>query len=238
MRGGVGVDVSQGRLAASAQLGLSLARPTDRSGRKGVACQRASPPEHSRAGPPASGVRRDAARCDQDACDRSHQGGSKSSRRLARQGLSRKRVNNILAARGRAAGKGAQGSAALRLLTFEELSRPVEPEERAGAKRSAHRSAQGGSEGHQAPEIGAGALPPGRLAADSVSDRGGSEVWLQTRGASEHRLPRAEAHLLLSPRDAGRGAEGDSGAGRAQHAHDDAQVHSPGAERAHKTVAA
>ena len=56
---------------------------------------------------------------------------------------------------------------------------------------------------------------------------------LQTRRASDHRLARAQAHLLLTPRDAGRGAEGDPGAGRPQHAHHDAQVHAPGAERAH-----
>jgi hypothetical protein len=47
-----------------------------------------------------------------------------------------------------------------------------------------------------------------------TSCSGGSEVRLQAGRASKHRFPRAQAHLLLAPRHARRGAEGDSRAGR------------------------
>ncbi|MDF3066465.1 MAG: int [Polyangiaceae bacterium] len=107
-----------------------------------------------------------------------------------------------------------------------------DPQERQRTEGAANRPLEGSPQGHQAPEVRARALPSGRLAADSVGDRGGAPVRLQTRRAPEHRLARAAAHLLLPPRDARRGTEGDSGAGRAQHAHDDAQVQAPGAERA------
>ena len=60
-------------------------------------------------------------------------------------------------------------------------------------------------------------------------------VRLQARWAQEHRLARPEAHVLLAPRHERCGTQGHSGTGRAQHAHHDAQVHAPGAERAHRS---
>jgi hypothetical protein len=111
--------------------------------------------------------------------------------------------------------------------------RDRDAEERAGTKGSAYWAASRGAQGHQAPQVRVGALPFGRQAAHPVGDRGGAEVRLQEGRAWLHHVARASAHLLLAPRDAGRGAEGDSGAARPQHAHDDAQVHASGAERAH-----
>lgn len=70
------------------------------------------------------------------------------------------------------------------------------------------------------PEVRVGALPFGRQAAHPVGHRGGAQVRLQEGRASRHHLARAPAHVLFAPRDAGRGAEGDSGAGRPQHPHD------------------
>ena len=64
-----------------------------------------------------------------------------------------------------------------------------------------------------------------------VRNRGGAPLRLQTSGAPDHRLARASTHLLLAPRHAGRGAEGDSGAGRALDPQHDPSVHAPGAER-------
>ena len=55
-----------------------------------------------------------------------------------------------------------------------------------------------------------------------------AQVRLQESWASGDRLAHAPAHLPLAPRHEGRGAEGNSGAGGAQHAHDDAQVHALG----------
>jgi hypothetical protein len=47
-----------------------------------------------------------------------------------------------------------------------------------------------------------------------------------------YRIPLPQAHLLLAPRHARSGAEGDSGARRTLDAQHDPAVHAPGAERA------
>jgi len=64
-----------------------------------------------------------------------------------------------------------------------------------------------------------------------------TETWLARRNAVATALPRVscsrEAYLLFASRHTGRRAEGHSRASRPQHAHDDAQVYAPLAERAH-----
>jgi hypothetical protein len=90
---------------------------------------------------------------------------------------------------------------------------------------SSRRSRANGTFGDRASSASmAGALVPAQHAK-------GAGSGLSPGEASADRLAHASAHVLLAPDDAGRGAEGDPGFGRAHHLVGDPAVHAPGAER-------
>jgi hypothetical protein len=101
----------------------------------------------------------------------------------------------------------------------------------AGTQGSTHGAAEGRAQGASAPKIRwCSATRMGNPSRSQPSKRRSASA--ASGRASEHRLARAPAHLLLAPRHEGRGAEGDSGARGSLDAEHDPSVHASSAERA------
>lgn len=108
-------------------------------------------------------------------------------------------------------------------------------EERAGAQAAAHCTVEGRAQGAATPEIRAGLLRRGWPAVHSVDDRGGASVRMQASWAPSDRLTRASAYVLLAPRDARCGTEGDPRACGSLDPEHDASLHASSAQRASRS---
>ena len=105
-------------------------------------------------------------------------------------------------------------------------------QERARPQDPSHETPCIGSQGPSAPEGRARVLSSGREPVHTVGDRSGAPVRVQACWASPDRIAHPSSHLLLAPRNAWSGAEGDSGTRGALDPRDDDAVHAPRPDRA------